>query len=155
MALQNEIAGCLVDLSVRLESNMHAKKAITRLCSMSLLDNPIKFMNAPVSPGQRAFQSVLQAMAFVTCEFSDELEDTITFERFSKSALVVRCLKNDNTNIQSYFDENFLISLVHLALKTWLASPSEIKSAHKDPFSIFDKVLIPHKEGTSQNINTL
>ena len=89
---------------------------------MSLLENPIKFLNAPVSPGQKAFQSVLQAMAFVTCEFSDELEETLTYEHLFKSALVTRCLKNENTNIQSFFDENFVISLVHLALKTWLAS---------------------------------
>ena len=59
---------------------------------MSLLDNPIKFLNAPVGSNQRAFQSVLQAMAFVTCEFSEELEDSLTFERIKQSALITRCL---------------------------------------------------------------
>ena len=50
--LQNELARCLVDLSMRLESNMATKKIITSLCSMSLLDNPQRFMNVP--PNQRS-----------------------------------------------------------------------------------------------------
>ena len=61
---------------------------------MSLLDNPEKFMNVP--PHSRAFQSVLQAMAFVSCEFNEELGDdaaaTLTYTRLKQSTLVTKYL---------------------------------------------------------------
>ena len=60
-------------------------------------------------------------MAFVSCEFSVELGDQLTFERIKASELVTKCLMNENmNNLQSVLDENFLISLVHLILKTWI-----------------------------------
>ena len=85
-------------------------------------------------------------MAFVTCEFSEELEDSLTFDRIKQSALITRCLYNDNPNINNYFDENFLISLVHLVLKTWIASGSDERKKYADPFSIFDQLLVPSRQ---------
>ena len=87
MSLQCEIAGAIVDLSMRIESVR--KQTITRLCTSLLLDHPLKFLNVPAN--QRSFQSVLQAMAFVACEYMDDLEGTehqMTYEKLVKSNLV-------------------------------------------------------------------
>ena len=72
-------------------------------------------------------------MAFVSCEFSEDLGDTLTFARLKECALVTRCLQNNseatNSKMHLYLDENFLISLVHLTLKTWIRTtePEERK----------------------------
>lgn len=110
------------------------------------MDNPTKFLNVP--PNQRAFQSVLQAMAFVTCEFSDDLGSQLSFERLMKSGLVLRCLSAENiASVSPYLDENFLISVVHLALKTWIkAGPSEERLA--DPFKALESVLSPNSKSS-------
>jgi len=125
MQLQNEIAGCLVDLAMRLTSNLETKNTITNLCCMSLLDNPQRFINTPTSIQQRAFQSILQAMAFVSCEFSEDLGDSLSYNRIKESDLVTKCLMNETmNNLQSLLDENFLISLVHLVFKSWIKMDS-------------------------------
>ena len=51
MQLQCEIAGSLVDLSMRVEAVR--KKTITKMCTLLLLDHPLKFLNVP--PNQRTF----------------------------------------------------------------------------------------------------
>ena len=75
-------------------------------------------------------------MAFVSCEFSEDLGDALTFARLKESTLVTRCLQNTgevnsstSKMMHQYLDENFLISLVHLTLKTWIRTtePEERK----------------------------
>ena len=59
-----------------------------------LLNHPLGFLNVPAD--QRSFQSILQAMAFVACEYMDDLddsEDKLTFEKLVESNLIVLCLQ--------------------------------------------------------------
>ena len=92
MQLQAEIARSLVDLSMRVESVR--KKTITRVCTQLLLDHPLRYLNAPSD--QRTFQPVLQAMAFIACEYLDDLDETenqTTYNKLIGSKLVTECLK--------------------------------------------------------------
>lgn len=41
-------------------------------------------------------------------------------------------------------DENFLISLVHLVLKTWIKGEKEERNKYPNPFSVFEKILSPN-----------
>ena len=73
-------------------------------------------------------------MAFVTCEFSDDLGDQnkLTFTRLMQSTLFARCLGSENmSKLHMYLDENFLISLTHLVLKTWIRSDEEQRGQNK------------------------
>ena len=69
-------------------------------------------------------------MAFVSCEFSNDLEGALTFDRILNCALVTKCLVGEGSeSIQSLLDENFLVSFVHLVLKTWIkGEPEERKT---------------------------
>ena len=64
-------------------------------------------------------------MAFVSCEFSEDLGESLSFSRIKESDLVTKCLMNETiNNLQSLLDENFLISLVHLVFKSWIKMDS-------------------------------
>ena len=86
-------------------------------------------------------------MAFISCEFSEDMgvDACLSYERLRKSALISNCLLNGSmTNLQNLLDENFLISLVHLVLKTWIKDGKEARKKYPNPFGIFDKILSPN-----------
>ena len=88
-------------------------------------------------------------MAFVTCEFSESLKSPLTFGRLMQSVLVTRCLGAENmASVSPYLDENFLISVAQLALKTWIKAAEEEREENPNPFKAFEAVLKPRAESS-------
>ena len=107
------------------------------MCTTLLLDHPLKFLNVPTN--QRTFQSVLQAMAFVACEYMDDLvddaENQVTYAKLIESSLIQQCLLQSKLHL----DENFLLSVAHLLLKSFLKT--EGNSQLKNPLECFRKLV--------------
>ena len=76
-------------------------------------------------------------MAFVACEYIDDLEESenkTTYKKVIRSKLVIECLQQSRFHL----DENFMLAVAHLLLKSFIKD--ELAGESRDPLACFTKL---------------